>query len=226
MRIFKRLPRSTFYTDRTSSFSSSKGQDAGSKKEEKCTRDKLSVEQSEFNTPTVNEDARMLSQCDCSYLAMEARDLVYKAPAFSLMETKELGLDYLVRLMDLLEEISLCEKCSKVKVYRAFLQPLCHSILGLFRLFYRSLREIYNEIDIQPISLKGKEAVDDERPMILCQKVYLQIERLHNSVRRLVETLKDKPVFDEDAWKLIDSGAYRLVVCTASLTGFDSDLCY
>ncbi|KAK6838501.1 hypothetical protein RU639_000025 [Aspergillus parasiticus] len=224
MRIFKRLPRSTFYTDRTRWFSSSKGQDAGSKKEEKCTRDEPSVEQSEFNTPTVNEDARMLSQCGCSYLAMEARNLVYKAPAFSL-QTKELGLDYLAQLMDLLEEISLCEKCSNVKVYRAFLQPLCHSILGLCRLFYRSLREMYDGMDMQPVSLKGKEAVVDERPMILRQKAYHQIERLHNSVRRLVETLKDKPVFDEDAWKLIDSGAYRLVVCTASLFGFDSDLC-
>ncbi|KAB8220457.1 hypothetical protein BDV33DRAFT_191097 [Aspergillus novoparasiticus] len=209
MRIFKRLPRSTFYTDRTRWFSSSKGQDPGSQKEEKCTRDEPSVEQSEFNTPTVNEDARILSQCGCSYLAMEARNLVYKAPAFSLLQTKDLGLDYLAQLMDLLEEISLCEKFSNVKVYRAFLQPLCHSILGLCRLFYRSLREMYNEMDMQPVSLKGKEAVVDERPIILCQKAYHQIERLHNS----------------DAWKLIDSGAYRLVVCTASLSGFDSDLC-
>ncbi|KAE8382771.1 hypothetical protein BDV26DRAFT_288076 [Aspergillus bertholletiae] len=190
------------------------------KQEERCARDEPVMEQSKPNMPAIDEDSQILSQCNCGYLAVEARSLIYRAPAFSLMETKDPGLDYLTHLMDLLEDISFCGNCSNVEDYRVFLQPLCYSILGLCQLFYRALKEMYIEMDLQPISPKGKEiTVDDDRSLILCQNTYLQIERLHSSVQRLIKTLKDKPAFDGDAWWRIDSGAYRLVVCTASLSG-------
>ncbi|KAE8349814.1 hypothetical protein BDV28DRAFT_151529 [Aspergillus coremiiformis] len=173
-----------------------------------------STERLESNTAGVHKE------CDCMHRAVDARNLVNNAPSFSSMGTQESGLDYLGQILDLLEMLSLCNKCSDADDYRALLYPLCNNNLEQCRLFYRSLVEIYVDKVTKPV-IPGGNAIttDEEKVNGLSRNAYLQMKRLYGSVSRLVETLKDRPGFDQDAWWLVTSGAFRLAYCAFTLDG-------
>ncbi|KAE8386579.1 hypothetical protein ETB97_006599 [Aspergillus alliaceus] len=184
----------------------------------KEVKDEPTPERPKPNTAVVHGGSGLLSQCGCDYMAVEARNLVYNAPNCSSIETKEFDLEYLTQIIDLLEKLSFCEICSDAADYRVFLHPLCNCILEQGRLFYRSLVQTYVDMDTQSVVPSGDGiTTDEERANVLSRKAYLQMKRLYGSVCRLIETLKTKPVFDEDAWWLVSSGAYRLALRTSSL---------
>ncbi|KAF7587309.1 hypothetical protein BBP40_007418 [Aspergillus hancockii] len=172
------------------------------------------------NTTTVHDDSSILSQCDCYDSVEEILDLIYNAPHFASMETKEPGLEYITFLLDLLEKLSLCDKnCSNADDYRGFMWSLCNSVLEQCQFFYQSLSDLYDMEYQHPLREGELDTVEEQEDetRLLCLHAYLQMKRLYNCVSRIIETLQQKPVFDEDAWGLVRSTTYRLAICTASL---------
>jgi hypothetical protein len=178
-----------------------------------------------FNTTTAYEDeddadadSGILPQCECYNSVEEVIDLIYNAPHFSV-GTKESGLEYLTRVLDLLETLSHCDKCSDANDYRVFMHSLCNNVLEQCWLFYRYLSDMYDMGDQLPLRDSDLDKLEEQKEQVrlLCLHAYLQMKRLYSTACRLIETLKQKPVFDEDAWWLVRTRTYRLAICTASL---------
>ncbi|KAH1908792.1 hypothetical protein KXW02_000737 [Aspergillus fumigatus] len=150
--------------------------------------------------PTIDIDLGddELFPCECSLQGINSPDVTYLSnPLRSSLKTKECGLDYIRRALDVLEPMSTCTRC---------------------RVFYQHLVRTYEGKDQQPLLLDDYQlATVEERAALLCMLTYVEIKRFHVCVGSIIETLGDQPMFDEDSWAVIKGQAYKLAVDTAEL---------
>ncbi|KAH3395383.1 hypothetical protein KXV81_003027 [Aspergillus fumigatus] len=134
------------------------------------------------------------------------------------LKTKECGLDYIRRALDVLEPMSTCTRCTGKDHVRTFLYRFCRTILQRCRVFYQHLVRTYEGKDQQSLLLDDYQlATVEERAALLCMLTYVEIKRFHVCVGSIIETLGDQPMFDEDSWAVIKGQAYKLAVDTAEL---------
>ncbi|EAL92791.1 uncharacterized protein AFUA_3G07840 [Aspergillus fumigatus Af293] len=157
--------------------------------------------------PTIDIDLGddELFPCECSLQGINSPDVTYLSnPLRSSLKTKECGLDYIRRALDVLEPMSTCTRCTG-KDHRC-------------RVFYQHLVRTYEGKDQQPLLLDDYQlATVEERAALLCMLTYVEIKRFHVCVGSIIETLGDQPMFDEDSWAVIKGQAYKLAVDTAEL---------
>ncbi|KAF7128817.1 hypothetical protein CNMCM5793_003726 [Aspergillus hiratsukae] len=151
-----------------------------------------------------------LFPCDCTPQGISSLDIAYfRGPLLSSLKTKGCGLDYVRRALDLLEPMSTCKQCSGKEHVRTFLYMLCRKILQRCRVFYQHLVRTYEG--------KDQLATVKERAALQCMLTHVEIKRFHECVCRVIETLREQPMFDEDAWAVMKSQAYKLAIDTAEL---------
>jgi hypothetical protein len=171
--------------------------------------------------PTIDLDLGdvELFPCDCTLQGISSVDVSYVSnPLLSSLKSKQCGLDYIRRALDALEPMSTCDRCSGKEYVRTFLYLLCRTILQRCRAFYEHLVRTYQGKDRQPLLLDDYQlATVEERAALLCMFTYVEIKRFHDCMGRVIETLREQPVFDEDSWALIKGQAYKLAIDTASL---------
>ncbi|EAW09374.1 uncharacterized protein ACLA_035770 [Aspergillus clavatus NRRL 1] len=156
--------------------------------------------------------------CACYDLGIECLEVAYlNTPSFESLQTKESGLDYIRYSVSLLEQMSTCEKCAEETTAQEFLFLFCRAILQQCRAFYDMVAQTRDDEDQQPLLLPGHMWVTDRvsAVFVLGMLTEGQMKRFHTCVGRIIETLRDHPVFDEDAWMLMEAQAYRLVVDSA-----------
>ncbi|GIK01235.1 hypothetical protein Aspvir_005267 [Aspergillus viridinutans] len=179
------------------------------------------LKQSATPPPTIDLDLGddELFPCDCTLQGRNSLDAAYLSnPLLSSLKSKECGLDYMRRALDSLEAMSTCTRCSGKEYVRTFLYLLCRTILQRCRVFYQHLVRTYEGKDQQPLLLDDYQlATVEERAVLLCMFTYVEIKRFHDCVGRIIETLREQPMFDEDAWGLIKGQAYKLAIDTAEL---------
>ncbi|GIJ87423.1 hypothetical protein Asppvi_006329 [Aspergillus pseudoviridinutans] len=150
--------------------------------------------------PTIDLDLGddELFPCDCTLQGRNSLDAAYLSnPLLSSLKSKECGLDYIRRALDSLEAMSTCTRCSGKQYH---------------------LVRTYEGKDKQPLLLDNYQlATVEERAALLCMFTYVEIKRFHGSVGRIIETLREQPMFDEDSWALIKGQAYKLAIDTAEL---------
>ncbi|KAH1431756.1 hypothetical protein KXX32_002906 [Aspergillus fumigatus] len=171
--------------------------------------------------PTIDIDLGddELFPCECSLQGINSPDVTYLSnPLRSSLKTKECGLDYIRRALDVLEPMSTCTRCTGKDHVRTFLYRFCRTILQRCRVFYQHLVRTYEGKDQQPLLLDDYQlATVEERAALLCMLTYVEIKRFHVCVGSIIETLGDQPMFDEDSWAVIKGQAYKLAVDTAEL---------
>jgi hypothetical protein len=177
------------------------------------------VKQAATPPPTIDLDVGddKLFPCDCTLQGINSLDVAYlNNPLLSSLKAKECGLDYIRRALDALEPMSTCERCAGKEYVRTFLYLLCRTILQRCRAFYQHLVRTYQGQDQRPLLLDDYQlATVEERDAMLCMFTYVEIKRFHDCVGRVIETLREQPMFDEDSWTVIKSQAYKLAIDTA-----------
>ncbi|RHZ47735.1 hypothetical protein CDV55_101131 [Aspergillus turcosus] len=179
------------------------------------------IKQAAIPPPTI-EDLDLgdyeLFPCDCTPQGIRSLEIAYlRSPPLSSLKTKECRLD-IRRALDSLEPMSTCKRCSGKEYVRAFLYLLCRTILQRCRAFYQHLVRTYEGKDEQPVLLGDYQlATVEERAALLCMLTYVEIKRFHDCVGRIIETLREQPMFDDDSWALIKGQAYKLAIDTAEL---------
>jgi hypothetical protein len=160
-----------------------------------------------------------LFPCDCTPQGIRALEIAYlRNPPLSSRKTKECSLDDIRRPLEFLERLGTCKPCSGKEYVRAFLYLFCRTILRRCRAFYQQLVRTCEGKDQHPLLLGDCQlATVEERAAVLCMLTYVEMKRFHDCVGRIVETLREQPVFDDDAWAVMKSQAYKLAVDTAEL---------
>ncbi|RHZ65352.1 uncharacterized protein CDV56_109233 [Aspergillus thermomutatus] len=182
---------------------------------------KRAIKRAATPPPTIDLDLAddELFPCDCTLQGINSLDVAYfRNPLLSSLKTKECGLDYIRRALDPLEPMSTCKRCSEKEYVRAFLHLLCSTILQRCRAFYQHLVRTYEGKDQQPLLHSDYQlATVEEQAALLCMFTHVEVKRFHDCVGRIIEMLREQPMFDEDSWALIKGQAYKLAIDTAEL---------
>ncbi|TPR08680.1 F-box-like family protein [Aspergillus niger] len=124
------------------------------------------------------------------------------------------GCDGLKRIIDPIEQLSLCKICTKDESLRDFLHLVCNGVIRQYRHFYYALKEHYETVDYRLGLGSSHEREQHDCTFVLYA---VQIVRIIASVDRLNRILPEQPLYDEDAWYALANQGEQLVDATGRL---------
>ncbi|GLA11101.1 hypothetical protein AnigIFM62618_003388 [Aspergillus niger] len=158
------------------------------------------------------------TECNCGSIIFDAlNNSLGGTPSITkALETVRLygGCGGLKRIIDPIEQLSLCKTCTKEESLQDFLHLVCNGVIRQYRHFYHALKEHYETVDYR-LGLRSSH----EREQHDCTFVLyaVQIVRIIASVDRLNRILPEQPLYDEDAWYALANQGEQLVDATGRL---------
>ncbi|KAI2979979.1 unnamed protein product [Aspergillus niger] len=178
---------------------------------------------SDITSPDVPSSATAFSsdtstECNCGSIIFDALDnSLGGTPSITkALETVRLygGCDGLKRIIDPIEQLSLCKICTKDESLRDFLHLVCNGVIRQYRHFYYALKEHYETVDYRLGLGSSHEREQHDCTFVLYA---VQIVRIIASVDRLNRILPEQPLYDEDAWYALANQGEQLVDATGRL---------
>ncbi|GLB04016.1 hypothetical protein AtubIFM57258_009732 [Aspergillus tubingensis] len=158
------------------------------------------------------------TDCNCCSILFDALDngLGGTTSINKALETVRLygGCDGLKRIIDPVEQLSLCKTCPKEEALREFLYLVCNGIIRQYRHFYYALSEYYKTVDHR-LRLGSRD--ERERHDYTFMLYVIQLARIIASVDRLNRILPEQSVYDADAWYALANQCEQLVDATGRL---------
>ncbi|PYH70492.1 uncharacterized protein BO88DRAFT_452749 [Aspergillus vadensis CBS 113365] len=158
------------------------------------------------------------TECNCCSILFDALDNgLGGTPSINkALETVRLygGCDGLKRIIDPVEQVSLCMACPREEALREFLYLVCNGVIRQYRHFYYALSEYYETVDNR---LRLGSRQENERHDYTFMLYVIQIARIIASVERLNRILPEQSVYDADAWYALANQCEQLVDATGRL---------
>lgn len=158
------------------------------------------------------------TDCNCCSVLFDALDngLGGTTSINKALETVRLygGCDGLKRIIDPVEQLSLCKTCPREEALREFLYLVCNGVIRQYRHFYYALSEYYETVDHR---LRLGSRHERERHDYTFMLYVIQIARIIASVDRLNRILPEQSVYDADAWYVLANQCEQLVDATGRL---------
>ncbi|BCR93916.1 uncharacterized protein AKAW2_10962A [Aspergillus luchuensis] len=158
------------------------------------------------------------TECNCCSILFDALDngLGGTTSINKALETVRLygGCDGLKRIIDPVEQLSLCKTCPREEALREFLYLVCNGVIRQYRHFYYALSEYYEIVDPR---LRLGSRHERERHDYTFMLYVIQIARIIASIDRLNLILPEQSVYDADAWYALANQCEQLVDATGRL---------
>ncbi|OJJ75718.1 hypothetical protein ASPBRDRAFT_51433 [Aspergillus brasiliensis CBS 101740] len=138
------------------------------------------------------------TECNCGSILFDALDS---------------GLGGLERIIDPVEQLSLCKTCPKEEALREFLYMVCKGILRQYRHLYYALEEHYETV----VYRRSCSSYEREQHDYTFMLYAAQIERIIASVDRINRVLPEQPVYDGDTWYALANQGDQLADATGRL---------
>ncbi|XRM37527.1 hypothetical protein ABZX51_000994 [Aspergillus tubingensis] len=158
------------------------------------------------------------TDCNCCSILFDALDngLGGTTSINKALETVRLygGCDGLKRIIDPVEQLSLCKTCPREEALREFLYLVCNGVIRQYRHFYYALSEYYETVDPR---LRLGSRHEREQHDYTFMLYIIQLARIIASVDRLNLILPEQSVYDADAWYALANQCEQLVEATGRL---------
>ncbi|KAE8149976.1 hypothetical protein BDV25DRAFT_155327 [Aspergillus avenaceus] len=161
----------------------------------------------ETNEAFAGKSSTSLS-CECGSVTIQIQTILEEELSARRTKDRTTSLQNLATIVGLFEELSDCTECALDEAYRWTLHLICANVLRHCRLFHSHLeKQNKNKSSFQKFCwlLKG-----DKPRRVYCMRVYLQTQQLQHNLSRLINMLRNAPVFDEDSWWLMQSQYQRV----------------
>ncbi|GKZ26015.1 hypothetical protein AbraIFM66951_006771 [Aspergillus brasiliensis] len=157
------------------------------------------------------------TECNCGSILFDALDSGLGGTPFitKALETVRLygGYQGLERIVDPVEQLSLCKTCPKEEALREFLYTVCKGVIRQYRHFYYALEEHYETVVYRRSCSSYEREQHDYTFMLYAAK----IERIIASVDRIDRVLPEQPVYDGDTWYALANQGDQLADATGRL---------
>ncbi|PWY92707.1 hypothetical protein BO70DRAFT_17087 [Aspergillus heteromorphus CBS 117.55] len=157
--------------------------------------------------------------CICNDILSIALDGALGTTSISGREPTKLTLEDLQRIIDPIERISRCDKCTKEEAYLHFFHIICNGTMEQYRLFYHALVDDFHgledETDTDDSTERRSNGIRPLHPT--CCQYIIEGERIIACIDRFMRIVDGHDTYDYDTWYTVRNQAEQLVNATEEL---------